>query len=143
MGRGIGLLTHRASCTACDRDDLPVFPLPYVDDFGDSCCLCIMSESGFRERMPFYVILGKFTDEGAKHIKDSPKYVAQTRAMVEKVGGKWHGFYYTMGQYDFVAVVEGPSDETALSLLFALSSVGRVRTTTLKAFPTEEVEKNN
>ncbi|RLG10007.1 MAG: hypothetical protein DRN68_00010 [Thaumarchaeota archaeon] len=61
--------------------------------------------------------------------------------MVEKVGGKWHGFYYTMGQYDFVAVVESPSDETALSLLFALSSVGRIRTMTLKAFPTEEVEK--
>ena len=40
MGRGIGLLTHRASCTACDRDDLPVFPLPYVDDFGDPSCLC-------------------------------------------------------------------------------------------------------
>ena len=78
---------------------------------------------------------------GAKHIKDSPKYVAQTRAMVEKVGGKWHGFYYTMGQYDFVAVVEGPNDEITLSLLFTLSSVGRVRTMTLKAFPTEEVEK--
>ena len=88
-----------------------------------------------------YVVLGKFTDEGARNIKESPKYVAQTKAMVEKVGGKWYGFYYTMGEYDFVSLVEGPSDEVALSLLFALSSVGRVRTVTLKAFPVEEVEK--
>jgi len=91
--------------------------------------------------MPFYVVLGKFTDEGARNIKESPKYVAQTKAMVEKAGGKWHGFYYTMGEYDFVSLVEGPSDEVALSLLFAISSVGRVRTITLKAFPVEEVEK--
>lgn len=91
--------------------------------------------------MPFYVILGKFTDEALKNIKESPKRVEEQRAAVEKAGGKFHGFYYTMGEYDFVSLVELPSDEVAMSLLLALGSIGRVRTTTLKAFPVSEVAK--
>ena len=91
--------------------------------------------------MPFYIVLGKFTDEGAKHLKDSPKYFKQIEAAVEKAGGKLHGFYYTMGEYDLVALVEWPSDEAALSLLFALGIGGWIRTTTLKAFTVEEIEK--
>ena len=91
--------------------------------------------------MPFYIILGKFTDEGIKAIKESPKRVEEQRVAIEKAGGKLHGFYYTMGEYDFVALVEGPSDEAALTPLFSLRRLGRVRTVTLKAFPVQEVAK--
>jgi len=91
--------------------------------------------------MPFYIILGKFTDEGIKAIKESPKRVEEQRVAIEKAGGKLHGFYYTMGEYDFVSIVEGPSDESALALLFSLGRLGRVRTITLKAFPVEEAAK--
>jgi len=69
--------------------------------------------------VPFYVILGKFTDEGIKAIKESPKRVEEQRTAVEKAGGKLLGFYYTMGEYDFVSIVESPSDEAALTLLFS------------------------
>jgi len=91
--------------------------------------------------LPFYVILGKFTDEGIKAIKGSPRKVEEQRVALEKAGGKLHGFYYTMGDYDFVSIVEAPSDEIALTLLFSLGSQGRVRTKTLKAFPVEEAAK--
>ncbi|HDD39662.1 MAG TPA: GYD domain-containing protein [Nitrososphaeria archaeon] len=91
--------------------------------------------------MPFYIILGKFTDEGIKAIKESPKRVEEQRVVIEKAGGKLHGFYYTMGEYDFVSIVEGPSDEVALTLLLSLGRLGRVRTVTLKAFPVEEAAK--
>ena len=91
--------------------------------------------------MPLYIILGKFTDEGIKTIKESPKRVEEQRIAVEKAGGKFHGFYYTMGEYDFVSLVEVPSDEVAMTLLFSLGRIGRVRTTTLKAFPVQEVAK--
>ena len=40
-----------------------------------------------------------------------------------------------------MALVEWPSDEAALSLLFALGIGGWIRTTTLKAFTMEEIEK--
>ena len=48
------------------------------------------------------------------------------------------GFYLTMGQYDYVVIAEGPSDEVALMQLLGLGAAGNVRTTTLKAFTKEE-----
>jgi len=46
-----------------------------------------------------------------------------------------------MGEYDYVAIAEGPSDEVALGYLLALGAQGQVRTTTLKAFPRELFEE--
>jgi hypothetical protein len=40
MARGTRLLMRRVPCSACDRDDVPVFPLPYVDSFGEQVNLC-------------------------------------------------------------------------------------------------------
>jgi uncharacterized protein with GYD domain len=54
------------------------------------------------------------------------------------MGGKMLGFYVVMGEYDYVAIAEGPSDEVAMAFLMALGSLGNVKTTTLKAFSKEE-----
>jgi len=40
MPRNTKLLLTRISCSACDRDDVPVYPLPYTDSFGDQVNLC-------------------------------------------------------------------------------------------------------
>ncbi len=88
--------------------------------------------------MPHYVILGNWTGQGVRNVKDSPKRVAAFKQAVQKAGGKWGGLYYTFGQYDFVFTIEVPSDETAMSLLLSLGSLGNARTTTLKAFPESE-----
>lgn len=88
--------------------------------------------------MPYYIILGNWTDQGVRNIKDSPKRAAAAKAAVEKAGGKWHGLYYTFGQYDFVVITEAPNDETVMSVLLGIGSQGSVRTTTLKAFPEAE-----
>jgi len=91
--------------------------------------------------MPHYIILLNWTDQGIKAVKDSPKRAAAARAAVEKAGGKWLSFYYTLGQYDMVAIIEVPNDEVAMSLLLAVGSLGAVRSTTLKAFPEAEAAK--
>jgi uncharacterized protein with GYD domain len=57
---------------------------------------------------------------------------------VEKAGGNSLGFYYTIGRYDMVAMVEAPTDQTMASILFSLGSLGNVRTETLKAFSMDE-----
>ena len=49
--------------------------------------------------------------------------------------------YYTMGQHDFVATVELPNDESAMSILLATGVRGNVRTTIPKAFSLSEEEK--
>ena len=91
--------------------------------------------------MPIFVVLGNWTAQGIKNIKESPKRVVAAREAVEKAGGKWLGFYNTIGQYDGVVIIEAPNDEVAMSFLLATGSLGNVRTTTLKAFTDAEMVK--
>jgi len=84
--------------------------------------------------MPNYVILINWTDQGIKTIKDLPKRLSTSKAIVEKAGGKWQAIYFTFGQYDAVGIAEFPNDEALASAMLVLGSMGNVRTATLKAF---------
>jgi uncharacterized protein with GYD domain len=88
--------------------------------------------------MATYVSLMNFTDQGIKSVKDAPKRIEEAVKGLEAIGGKLKGFYVVMGEYDYVAIAEAPSDEAALGFLLALGAQGNVRTTTLKAFNKEE-----
>ena len=88
--------------------------------------------------MPTYITLYKLTDQGAKDIKNAPERIEAGIKAAEAMGGKVLGFYVTMGEYDYVAVAEGSSDEVAMTFLLGLNALGNVRTTTLKAFTKEE-----
>jgi len=88
--------------------------------------------------MPTFVVLGKFTQEGVTKIKESPQRLEAARKVAKSVGGVIKEFYYTMGRYDFVAITEGPSNEAIMQALFAIGSVGAVRTETLVAVPAEK-----
>jgi uncharacterized protein with GYD domain len=92
-------------------------------------------------KMPTYVLLIDWTDQGIRNVKDTIKRAEAFKSAVERSGGKMLDAYYTMGQHDFVATVELPNDESAMSILLALGVRGNVRTTTLKAFSISEVEK--
>jgi uncharacterized protein with GYD domain len=83
--------------------------------------------------MPMYVVLYKWTELGIKNVKDSPARLAASIKMAEKAGGKVIGAWYTMGEYDLVAVSEWPDDKTASAFVLAQAAQGSVRTTALKA----------
>jgi len=88
--------------------------------------------------MPASIILMKFTDQGIKNIKQAPERIQEGIKKYEAMGGKLIGFYATMGEYDYVAIGETPSDEVGMSFALGLGALGNVRTTTLKAFTPEE-----
>ncbi len=88
--------------------------------------------------MPNYILLMKLTDQGAKAIKEAPGRIETGIKAFEKTGGKIIGFYAVMGEYDYVAVGEAPSDEVATTFSLALGSLGNVRTTSLRAYTKEE-----
>jgi len=89
--------------------------------------------------MSTYILLMKLTDQGIKDIRKAPHRIEAATKTLEAMGGKVAGFYFTMGEYDYVAIGEVPSDEVALTFLLGLGSAGNVRTTTLKAFPKEQL----
>jgi uncharacterized protein with GYD domain len=88
--------------------------------------------------MNTYITLMKLTDQGAKDLKEAPQRIEAGLKMFEKMGGKLIGFYATMGEYDYIGIGESSSDEVATAFNLALSSVGSVRTTTIRAFSIEE-----
>jgi uncharacterized protein with GYD domain len=88
--------------------------------------------------MPNYIVLVNWTDQGIRNVKDTIKRAKSFEGAIEKADGKSLGFYYTMGRYDFVAIIEAPNDEAIASVLYSTGSLGNVRTETLKAFSMDE-----
>jgi len=60
--------------------------------------------------------------------------------MIEKAGGKMQ-LYLTMGEYDFVMVVDVPKDEDMAAIMLCIGSMGNIRTKTMKAWTEEEGAK--
>ncbi|HVE50579.1 MAG TPA: GYD domain-containing protein [Casimicrobiaceae bacterium] len=81
--------------------------------------------------MATYIMLGNFTEQGIKSVKDSPSRYETFKSVMEKAGVQVKSAYYTMGAYDMVVTVEG-SDEAVMALLLKLGSQGNVRTQTLR-----------
>ena len=84
------------------------------------------------------IVLMNMTEQGIKDVKNAPKRIDAAAKAVEAMGGKMTGFYFTLGEYDYIAVIEGLSDEAGASFLLKLGAAGNVRTTTLKAFTKQE-----
>jgi uncharacterized protein with GYD domain len=80
----------------------------------------------------------KLTEQGIKDIKNAPQRVEAAAKAIEAIGGKMTGFYFTLGEYDYISIIEGLTDEAGASFLLKLGSAGNVRTTTLKAFTKNE-----
>ena len=91
--------------------------------------------------MPTYVVLYKFTDDGAKSAKDTVKRARENRAENEKRGFSVRGLYWTQGQYDIVAVVDAPDESAMMAGLLNVAGAGNVRSETLRAFTDTEMEE--
>ncbi len=91
--------------------------------------------------MPTYIMLGNWTDQGIRQIKDSPDRIDAAKAAAKDAGGEIKDAYMTLGSYDVVVVTEFPDDEAAATFSLVMSSRGNVRLTTLKAFSEADARK--
>lgn len=88
--------------------------------------------------MANYIGLFQWTEQGVKDYAGSADRAAQARQAIEKMGGKLVHTYWTLGPYDFVAILEFPDDETATAFALRISALGNVRSTTMRAFDEAE-----
>jgi uncharacterized protein with GYD domain len=91
--------------------------------------------------MATYISLVQCTDEGIRAAKETTQRVADWAAKVQSMGGIIKQMYWTLGYYDQVCVFEAPNDETAASVLLSADILGNIRTQTLRAFTSVEMEK--
>ena len=90
--------------------------------------------------MAQYVVLAKFTDQGIRAVKDTPKRARAFRETAKAMGVTIKEIYWTLGQYDVVLTMEAPKDEAVASLMFKVGALGNLTSQTLRAFGEAEVE---
>jgi uncharacterized protein with GYD domain len=88
--------------------------------------------------MPTYIALCRWTQKGIETVKKSPERLDQFKQAVKSAGGEVKGFFLTMGQYDFVVILEMPDDAAGARLTLSVGAQGNVRTETLKSFAEAE-----
>jgi uncharacterized protein with GYD domain len=91
--------------------------------------------------MATYVVLFNWTEQGIKSYKDSTDRAEAARKQWSEAGIELKDIYWTIGPYDLVGVIEAPGDEVLASALLQLGAQGNVRTTTLRAFSSDEFSR--
>ena len=81
--------------------------------------------------MPAYLMLSTLTDAGRKAIQENPETLKEINKEVEFAGVKILDQYALLGQYDFVNVLEAPSNEIMAKLSTRLSARGNFQTLTM------------
>jgi len=89
--------------------------------------------------MPTYVMLTNLTAEGIRTLKNNPGRVAEVNKEVEQLGAKVLQQYATLGQYDFVTIVDAPDEKTMAKVSVELGSRGTMTSQTLAAMPADEL----
>jgi uncharacterized protein with GYD domain len=80
-----------------------------------------------------YIMLSKLTDEGRKTLKERPERLQEVNKEVETMGGRVTAQYAVLGGYDFINVVEAPSNEVIARISVELGSRGTVEIATFPA----------
>jgi uncharacterized protein with GYD domain len=84
-------------------------------------------------------MLTNLTAEGVRTLKNHPGRIAEVNREVEQMGVKVVSQYATLGQYDFVTVVEAPDEKTMAKVSVELGSRGTMTSQTLAALPAEDL----
>ena len=88
--------------------------------------------------MPTYIMLSTLTDEGRKTLKVRPERLPEVNKEVESMGARVTAQYAVLGGYDFVNVIEAPSNEQMARIAMELGSRGTIKVTTLPAMGVDE-----
>jgi uncharacterized protein with GYD domain len=90
--------------------------------------------------MATYIVLANFTEQGIRNVKDSPQRADAFKEMAKKTGATVKDVFWTLGQYDVVAIVEAPDDVSMTAIGLGTGKLGNVRTQTLRAFSAAEMK---
>ena len=89
--------------------------------------------------MPTFLMLTNLTAEGVRTLKNHPGRISEVNREVEQMGVKVVSQYATLGQYDFVTVVEAPDEKTMAKVSVELGSRGTMTSQTRAAMPAEDL----
>src|SRR5689334_19875109 len=89
--------------------------------------------------MATYIILGNFTDQGIRNVKDTTKRAEALRDAARRVGASVKETYWTLGEFDVALIVDAPDEASITALGLSIGAQGNARTRTLRAFGPDEM----
>ena len=88
--------------------------------------------------MATYILLSSLTAQGVQTLKANPDRLREVNKDVEELGARVVHQWATLGEYDFVNVVEAPDSATIARVSVALGARGSTKIRTLTALTIEE-----
>lgn len=89
--------------------------------------------------MARFVSLVNWTDQGVREVKSTAERAKAAQEVAQKLGGSVE-VYWTVGPYDMVAMSEFPDDESGTAFFMQLGVLGNVRTSTMRAYDSTEIQ---
>ena len=88
--------------------------------------------------MPTFIMLSRLSPEGVQTIKNNPQRIKEVNREIEQLGAEVKAQWATLGQFDFVNVVEAPDELTMARISLELGSRGTAKYETLTAIPIDD-----
>ena len=82
--------------------------------------------------MPTYLMLSTLTPQGVQTLKANPSRLREVNRDVEELGAKVLHQWATLGEYDFVNIVEAPDAATVAKISLALGARGSAKLQSLE-----------
>ena len=89
--------------------------------------------------MPTYILLSRLSTQGVQTLKSNPDRLREVNKDVEELGAKVLHQWATLGEWDFVSVVEAPDLATVARVSVALGARGSTKIETLPALTIDEL----
>jgi uncharacterized protein with GYD domain len=91
--------------------------------------------------VPTYLMLTSLTEKGTQTLNANPARLREVNRDVEELGAKVLHQWASLGEYDFVNVVEAPDELTMANLSVKLGARGSVKFETLTLIPVDDLLK--
>ena len=88
--------------------------------------------------MPTYILLSQLSPQGVQTLKTNPDRLREVNRDVEELGARVLHQWATLGEFDFVNVIEAPDTATVARVSVALGARGSTKIQTLPALTIDE-----
>jgi uncharacterized protein with GYD domain len=91
--------------------------------------------------MATYIALVNYTDQGVRQIRQTTERAKALINAAANLGVQIKDIYWTMGAFDAVVTAEADDDQAVMAFTASISSLGNIRSQTLRAFSAAEMSK--
>ena len=89
--------------------------------------------------MPTFILLSRLSTQGVQTLKSNPDRLREVNKDVEELGAKILHQWATLGEWDFVNIVEAPDVQTIARVSVSLGARGSTKIETLPALSIDEL----